>query len=27
MFNVAQLPGLLLNASYLRGMSVGEIQS
>ncbi|MBP2835398.1 MULTISPECIES: leu operon leader peptide [Dickeya] len=27
MFNVAQLLGLLLNASYLRGMPVGEIQS
>ncbi|MBI0438312.1 leu operon leader peptide [Dickeya dianthicola] len=27
MFNVAQLPGLLLNASHVRGMPVGEVQS
>ncbi|MBO8132958.1 leu operon leader peptide [Dickeya dadantii] len=27
MFNFAQLPGLLLNASHVRGMPVGEIQS
>ncbi|MBX9445222.1 MULTISPECIES: leu operon leader peptide [Dickeya] len=27
MFNFAQLLGLLLNASHVRGMPVGEIQS
>ncbi|NKI75275.1 leu operon leader peptide [Dickeya sp. CFBP 2040] len=27
MFNFALLPGLLLNASHVRGMPVGEIQS